>query len=481
MNKNKLFIVLLITISLFSCGYLLSPSAKNNAQNLVSVVQKRNLSVSVHSIGELEASKSAVISSKLGTDQAKVVYIIDDGSSVSQGDLLIKIDPSYYENRIEELKAKIKDQKSVIESLAKTLEWEISQKDVDKHIAQSELFLAQLEYDKAVNKEGQMEEKKLQAAIDKSTGKIGSLERYHSDLLQLAKEGYVNDFEIRQTLNKIKDEKENLELAKEQYLCYVETTFPMIKHKAEAALKKASIKASEAEDNSKCKIFKAENNLIQAKSNLEDLKYALFSAEQDLQFTEMRAPTDGMVVLKEDFRAGQRRKTKIGDVLNKNQPILDLPDLSQMLVRTRIREVDLHKIQIGKEASIEVDAFPELTFHGRITYLGVLALKDPMRSGEEKFFDVHIVLNEKNSCLRPGMTVRVTIHSQNIENAITIPYQSLFEGEDQNKYCYVHSWNRYQKRPIKVGTVSDEWVVVESGLKEGERVCLTLPQQEIDL
>ncbi len=482
MNKKQIpLLTLLATISIVSCGYFFSPNSKENPWNLFSTAQKRNLKLSVHSIGELEAAKSTVISSKLGNDHTKVIYITDDGASVKKGDLLVKIDSTYYENRIEELNSKIKDQKSMIESLTKSLEWEINQKEVDKNIAQSELFLAELEYDKAVNKEGPMEEKKLRGAIDKCKGKIASLERYHKDLEELASEGYVNEYEMKQTLNKIKDEKDALELAKEQLLCFTETTFPMQKHKAEAALRKARIKASEVEDNSHCKIFKAENVLAQAKNTLQDLKFTLLSAEQDLLATELRAPSDGMVVLKEDFRAGQRRKTKIGDVLNKNQPILDLPDLSYMTVRTRVREVDLHKIQIGKEATIEVDAFPELSFHGNITYIGVLALKDPMRTGEEKYFDVHVALNEKNTCLRPGMTVRVAIQSQNIENAVTIPYQSLFEEEDQTKYCYVHSNNQYQKRKIEIGTMSEQWVVVESGLKEGEKVCLTLPQQEIRL
>lgn len=473
--------LLLVAISLLSTGFIFTPEQKESPQNLWSIAQKRNLNISVHAIGELEASKSAVITSKLGNEQTKVIFIAEDGASVQKGDLLVKLDPSYFEGRIEELKSKIKDQKTVIDNFAKSLEWEIGQKEVDKHIAESELFLAELEYDKIVNKEGPIEEKKLKAAIDKCNGKIASLGRYHSDLQELATEGYVNDSEMKQTLNKIKEEKDLLEIATEQHLCFVETNFPMQKHKAEAALRKARIKASEAEDNSKVKIYKAQANLNQAKNVLEDFKLALQSAEQDLSNTQLLAPTDGMVVLKEDFRSGQRRKTKIGDVLNKNQPILDLPDLSYMSVRTKVREVDLHKIDIGKEATIEVDAFPELSFNGIVTYIGVLALKDPFRSGEEKFFDVQIALDEKNSCLRPGMTVRATIHSQNIENAITIPYQALFEEEDQTKYCYVLSHSRYQKRKIKVGTISEHWIVVESGLKEGEKVCLTLPQQEIKL
>lgn len=482
MNTKKIsFIIFLLTTSVISCGYFLSSPSKDNPLSLFSPAQKRTFSITVHAIGELEAAKSTIISSLLGGEQTKVTYIAEDGATVQKGDLLVKVDATSYEKRVEELKSKIKEQESIIDTLVKTLSWEINQKEVDRKVAQSELFLAEMEYDKAVNKEGPMEEKKLRIAMEKNQGRISSLEDYLKDLQELMNEGYVNDYEMKQTVNKLKEEKDTAEIAKEQYLCYVNTTFPMNKHKAEAALRRARIKAEEVEDNSKCKIYKAEANLLQARNVLQDLKHSLRGSEQDLKLTELTAPTDGMVVLKEDYRSGQRRKTKIGDVLNKNQPVLDLPDLSRMTVRTKVREVDLNKIDLGKEATVEVDAFPELSFHGKITYIGVLALKDPFRTGEEKFFDVHIALDETKSCLRPGMTTRVTIHSKEIADAVTIPYQALYEAEDQSKYCYVFSNRRYVKRKIEVGSINEQWVVIQSGLKEGERVCLTLPQAEINL
>ena len=58
-----------------------------------------------------------------------------------------------------------------------------------------------------------------------------------------------------------------------------------------------------------------------------------------------------------------------------------------MIVKTKVREIDLHKIAIGKEALIEVDAYPELQLKGFVSSIGILAVSDGGRSSDEKFFD----------------------------------------------------------------------------------------------
>jgi HlyD family secretion protein len=248
--------------------------------------------------------------------------------------------------------------------------------------------------------------------------------------------------------------------------------------KMETSLKRASVNQEEITQAGRYKVMKAEALLEQAQQALMDYALQLHQAEKELAETEIVAPAPGMVVHREDYRSGQRRKPRVGDVLIKNQPFIELPDLNSMSVKTRVREVDLFKVGMGKKATIEVDAYPELILEGTIASLGVLALADLGRSADEKYFEVRIALETCPSCLRPGMTTRATIHAQNAQDVSTVPLQAIFSDHNRN-YCYVASAEKgFEKREIQVGISNAQWAEVKTGLQEGECVCLMNPFDE---
>jgi len=155
--------------------------------------------------------------------------------------------------------------------------------------------------------------------------------------------------------------------------------------------------------------------------------------------------------------------------------ITDLPDLNFMVVKSRVREVDLYKVAIGKKALIEVDAYPELQIPGTLTSIGVLALPDPSRPSEEKYFEINIALDHSDLRIRPGMTARVTIHSDEVKDGLVIPVHALFQ-EDQKPYCYVlNTKSQYERREVVVGLHNEEYAEITSNLHLGEKVCLTKP------
>jgi HlyD family secretion protein len=148
-----------------------------------------------------------------------------------------------------------------------------------------------------------------------------------------------------------------------------------------------------------------------------------------------------------------------------------------MIVKTRVREVDLFKVEVGKKATIEVDAYPQLSFNGTIISLGVLALTDIGRASEEKYFEVRIALDQTDSRLRPGMTARVSIHAQEAHNVLTLPLYSIFEDNKKN-YCYVITHdNNSEKRELQLGICNEQWAEIRAGLQEGEQVSLLNPAQ----
>lgn len=442
------------------------------------LVTRQDLKVEVKTVGELEAARSLTIASSIKGDQGKIIDLIADGVYVQPGQILVKLDPTPFEEKVEKLQAQVKEQEAYITSIEQTLEWETIQSEHKNRTAQLELEATQLELDKIMYGDGPQEMSRLKAAMQKAWLKYDELNGYSQDLKELETQGFLNTTEVKQAQKKLAEEQEAYDMAKQQYESYVQHVYPMQVKKAETNLKRAQVNQEEIAKAGLYSIAKSKSLLDQAKQALTDYLLQLREAQKELAQTEIAAPAQGMVVLREEYRSSQKRKPRVGDVLVRNQPLIDLPDLSSMVIKTRVREVDLFKVAVGKKAIVEVDAYPQLTFTGTVTAIGVLAVADLGRASEEKYFEVRIALDESDTRLRPGMTTRATIQAQEVSNVPTIPVHSVFNHHKQS-YCYIlNPRGAYEKRDILLGVSNDQWVEVKGGLQEGESVCLLNPFYE---
>ncbi|MFI0435718.1 MAG: HlyD family secretion protein [Parachlamydiaceae bacterium] len=436
---------------------------------------RQDLRVEVKTIGELEAARSTTVASSIKGDQGKIIDLICDGLYVQPGQVLARLDPTPFEEKVDKLQMQVKEVESYLHSLEQALEWESIQAEHKNRIALLEVESAMLELDKIKYGDGPQETSRLHAAMQKARLKFDELNAYANDLKELEEQGFLNSTEVKQAHKKWLEEKETYEIAKLQHDSYVQHVYPMQVKKGETHLKRAHILQEETVKSGLYQIAKSKALLEQAKQSLIDLLMQLQDAEQELAHTDIIAPAQGMVVLREEYRASQKRKPRIGDILVKNQPLIDLPDLSSMVIKTRVREVDLFKVSIGKKAVIKVDAYPQLTFTGSVTSIGVLALTDMNRIGDDKYFEVRITLDQSDPRLRPGMTTRASIQCDEALDILTIPLHSVFSDHD-HIYCYtLNSKQEYEKRLLSLGISNEQWIEVKNGLDEAEPVCLVNP------
>lgn len=474
MNKNKLILILLPLFVLGCVLFVKFPSQVKGEDLPYAIVEKRAISVGVRATGELETARSVVIASTIKGDQAKLIYLIPEGTDVKVGDLLIKIDSSPFEERLNKIQTQIKEHKSQIEALVQAFEWEKTQTAHEIKAVAHDVETAQMELEKLIHGDGPLEIAKLKSATQKSFVKYEEIRGYSEELEKLRQEGFLHPSEIKQAEKKLLEEKESYESAKLQYESYLVHVYPMLAKKAESQYKKAQLTQEDKTKSAEYRIAKATVALNQAKRGLRDLNMQLNDAQKELELTEIKAPGPGMVVHRDEFRMGQRRKPRVGDVLIKNQPLLDLPDLDSMVVKAKVRELDLYKVGIGKQATIQIDAYPQLVLKGQVTAIGVLAMTDHAEGNEEKYFELRISLYEPDKALRPGMTARVIVHAFEKENILTVPVHAVFEDIQQN-YCYVQSFLGHEKRSVQIGISNEHYSEIISGLNEGDTICLVDP------
>lgn len=209
-------------------------------------------------------------------------------------------------------------------------------------------------------------------------------------------------------------------------------------------------------------VARHQNNL----SNLEDLKG---------KFT-IKAPKNGLLVYVNDWSQGGKKKS--GSSIRSWDPNLAmLPDLSSMLSKTYINEVDISKIKKGQTVAMGLDAFPEVKLSGIVTSVANIGENRP--GSNAKVFEVMIKLEKVDSILKPGMTTSNNILINQIPDKLTIPLESVFSEKSQS-YVYIRRGNTIEKREVKLGKSNDEVVIVEKGLVAGDEVFMSEPASAKD-
>ena len=145
-----------------------------------------------------------------------------------------------------------------------------------------------------------------------------------------------------------------------------------------------------------------------------------------------------------------------------------------MLVKSQLREEDLHKIRIGQPASVRVDAYPDASFQGEVDNIGVLAVESAESGSIGKHFQYTVKLKGTDERLRPGMTARVSIISDQVKDVLRIPVAALFQ-DDKQRFCHVRVRGRLEAVPVKIGRSNEDWVEIREGLAAGQQVSLVRP------
>ena len=155
-----------------------------------------------------------------------------------------------------------------------------------------------------------------------------------------------------------------------------------------------------------------------------------------------------------------------------NQPLIILPDVQKMVVETRVRETDVHKVERNQKVAVRVEAYPDLRLGGEVTLVGTLAQEEKERRGT-KFFTVTVQIRESEPRLRPGMTARVEIQVEERQRALYLPLDAVFE-KDGRSIVFL-AGRRPRAREVVLGPSNADFVVIEKGLARGERVLLRDP------
>jgi HlyD family secretion protein len=153
-------------------------------------------------------------------------------------------------------------------------------------------------------------------------------------------------------------------------------------------------------DVAKAQVESATSQVGSSQAQVEQAKAALNLAETNLRYTTIRSPVNGTVI---------SRNVDVGQTVAASLQAPTLftiaKDLTQMQVDSNVSEADVGRIAVGQEVTFTVDAYPERTFHGKVSEIR----NAPIIVQNVVTYDVVIQVNNKDLRLKPGMTANVSV------------------------------------------------------------------------
>jgi multidrug efflux pump subunit AcrA (membrane-fusion protein) len=184
------------------------------------------------------------------------------------------------------------------------------------------------------------------------------------------------------------------------------------------------------------------------------------------------APKSGMVIYVRDWNG----KRTAGSQVSAWDPVIaELPDLSEMITKAYINEVDISKVLPGQKAKISIDAFPGKEFDGMV--LTKANIGEQLRNFDTKVFEVIILLNSVDSLLRPAMTTGLNISVDSIPTCLQIPLEAI--QVDSVSFVFKKSKTGFVRQEVITGPSNDLSICIAAGLEAGEQVSLnTIPDPD---
>ncbi len=190
------------------------------------------------------------------------------------------------------------------------------------------------------------------------------------------------------------------------------------------------------------------------KFEMEALEAAFNLASLELDYTQIRAPIDGVIA---------ERFVKIGNTISEGEALFRVTSLDPLVAYLHVPEREYRNIAAGQPVGIEIDAL-----RGE-TIIAAVSRVSPIVDPQTGTFKITVEISDEKRRMKPGMFGRVSVIYDVHENALQIPRSALVENEGASSVFVVED-DRAVRRAVDTGYGNQGMVEVVSGLQEGDQV-----------
>jgi multidrug resistance efflux pump len=319
------------------------------------------------------------------------------------------------------------------------------------------------------------------ATLDKSEF-YSELQNEQLELEQKQSEYIQVQLDTTLQMRQARDELVNLAYAVEEMQIKLDQSQfepPATIKQAEIDLDKARRTFEQAKQNYKIKLEQNKAKMAQVAAERRKTQKEFDEMSAMSQSFQIMAPEPGMVVY---HKGWDGKPIKAGSNMSTWDPVVaTLPDLTIMLSKTYINEVDVRKVKSGQKVEIGLDAFPEKKARG--TVLKVANVGEQSPNSDSKVFEATIEIEGTDPLLRPAMTTSNKVIVNQLDSALFVPLESLHSKDDSITFVYKKSGLKTIKQEVQVGETNSNEAVIKLGLEPDDKVYLSVPsgQEEAEI
>ena len=399
-------------------GFVLSRSRLATASDGIPLasVKRGDLDLKVHATGELNASHTMMLTAPaVGGSSLQITRLQAGRLPVKKGDVVIEFDPSEQQYKFEQ--------------------------------SRSELQQAEQEIIKA----------KADAAVLKAQDKVALLKAR---------------YDVR---------KAELDVQKKEIVSAIDAA------KNDAALKQARQLLAELEGDIESHDKSGQASIYLAQEKYNKSRLEMDQAQQNIDKMSVTAPMDGLISVQKNMDASggfyftgmSVPDYHAGDEAQPGSTIAQVVDPKELELKAKIGERNRSNVKQGQLVEAAFDAVPGRTYHGKVTQVGGMSVRDPFAGDAGGTFDVTMQLTDADARLHSGMTAQLLFRGDTRKNVLSVPRQALFL-KDGKHVVYVKRGNGYEQKEIEIRDETESRAVID-GLSGGTMVAMidpTLPRKQ---
>lgn len=278
-------------------------------------------------------------------------------------------------------------------------------------------------------------------------------------------------------LRGIRDELVNLDFNKKEKLLYLDQS----RYEPQSVIQTARLDLERVERDFRQLEKKYDLKRQQSVAKIQEINALLRQNQQQLDILtklsgefSIHAPKSGMIIYARTWNG----KREPGSRISSWDPVVaELPDLTDMISKTYVNEVDVSKVQPGQDVSIKVDAFPDRSYTGKV--ISVANIGEQIKGYDAKVFEVIVQVSESDSILRPAMTTGNEILTGSYPDKLFIPLEAL--QSDSVTFVYKEKDGKLVRQEVITGLSNDNQIIIEHGLEENDVVWLAPPPDTSEL
>jgi multidrug efflux pump subunit AcrA (membrane-fusion protein) len=195
--------------------------------------------------------------------------------------------------------------------------------------------------------------------------------------------------------------------------------------------------------------------VIAARAGVANAQTQVAQARRNLSYALVFSPINGYV---------SERPADLGEYVSPATKVATVVSTNPLRVRIDIPEQALSAIQMGQSISVNVSAYPDRNFSGRVHHVA------PSVTPNSRTMTVEAVVENSDGLLKPGQFATVRILQPQTASAILVPLRAI-RAESGTSYVFVIRDGRAEKRIVQIGQAEADLVEIKSGIVAGEQVA----------